>query len=71
MTSDERKAFETKLAADCKAKESASDDDVKSLIEREIPTTTSGKCLHACIHETLGLVKNFIYCSDYRAKNEK
>lgn len=51
-----------KLADDCKVTENASDEDVKELMEHETPTSTTGKCLHACIHENIGLVSNMMFC---------
>lgn len=52
--------MEMKLLAECQKKEGASDADVKELEARDVPTTPTGKCLHACVHETLGLVRHIL-----------
>lgn len=44
------------MAAQCKAKEDATDDDINSMMALEFPKTPSGKCLHACMQETIGVV---------------
>lgn len=48
--------MEKKLFNDCKDKEKATDEDVKTMMARDIPTTRTGKCLIACVHENLGIV---------------
>lgn len=58
MTADERKAMEKTMLAECKTKEGATDDDVASVLARDIPTTPTAKCVHACLIETVGLVKD-------------
>lgn len=57
LTPEEKTELENKLLGDCKDKEKASDDDVKTLMDRALPTTPTGKCLLACVHETIGLVR--------------
>lgn len=44
------------MAVKCKAKEDATDDDINSMMALEFPNTPSGKCLHACMQETIGVV---------------
>lgn len=58
MTAEERKAMGASLMAECKAKESGTDADVNALLDHQIPTTKSGKCLAACLGETTGIVKD-------------
>lgn len=43
--------------ADCKTKEGASDVDLEEAFARKAPSTPAGKCLHACVHDVLGMVK--------------
>lgn len=40
------------------AKESATDADVAAMLAHEPPTTQSGRCLSACIMETVGVVSD-------------
>lgn len=56
MTAEERKALNSRVAAECKTKLGISDDEMKEIMEGE--ATESGKCLHSCIHEKLGLVRS-------------
>lgn len=49
--------MEKKMLADCKEKENATDADVKTISERNFPTSSTGKCLLACVHETMGVVR--------------
>lgn len=48
------------LATECAAQEGASDDDIKAALAMEMPTTTPGKCLNACIGEKTGIVNNYL-----------
>lgn len=48
--------FEEKLVSDCAKKEGATTDDLAAIAKREMPTTPTGKCMHACFMETLGFV---------------
>lgn len=41
---------------DCRVKESATNDDAVVVINHEVPTTPTQKCLFACFYETLGVV---------------
>lgn len=54
---EEKLELEKKMLNACKEKENGTDDDVKILVERSVPTTTTGKCVLACVHETIGLVR--------------
>lgn len=56
FTPEQRKAFEEKLVSDCAKKEGATADDLTAIAKREMPTTPTGKCMHACFIETLGFV---------------
>lgn len=51
------------LAQDCKIRENASAADMASLLAGEYPTTESGKCLHACMQESLGIVGDVFFIS--------
>lgn len=52
-----RKDMETKLTAECSKLESdVTPEDLKNVADRVIPTNRSGKCLHACLIENLGIV---------------
>lgn len=49
--------METKLTAECSKLESdVTPEDLKNVADRVIPTNRSGKCLHACLIENLGIV---------------
>lgn len=56
LSLEERKAFHKKLIEGCQPKEGASDSDVNTLLNRDIPTTPAGKCLIACSYEAVGLL---------------
>lgn len=56
MTPEQKQQFEKHIFDECKPQESASDDEVKSLSARNVPTTKPGKCLLACVHEKLEMV---------------
>lgn len=56
MSADEKKALKEKLGADCQAKEGASDDEMARLHKHEMPATKEGKCVIACVFETIGIV---------------
>lgn len=58
MTSEERLAILKQMALDCKGKEGANDDDLNEVLARKLPTTTGSKCIHACIHEAIGIIKD-------------
>lgn len=44
------------MAADCKEKEGATDEDVDGMINKDIPTTKPAKCLNACMMDQFGVV---------------
>lgn len=44
------------LANACKDKEGSSDADVATFLAHDLPTTPGGKCLCACVMETIGVV---------------
>lgn len=46
-----------KMLEECAKKEGASSDDVNNAIAHQPPKTKPEKCLHACMGETLGLVR--------------
>lgn len=48
-----------KFLTECAKTEGASADDVNTVRNRQLPTTRGGKCLHACVGETVGLVSSF------------
>lgn len=52
---EQQKLFE-QLVNKCASKEKATSEDVAVMINREMPTTRAGQCLHACLMETIGLV---------------
>lgn len=43
--------------ADCKGKEGATDAELEEVLAKKPPTTKGSKCLHACAHENMGMVK--------------
>lgn len=43
---------------DCRVKEGASNDDAVVVINHEVPTSPTQKCLFACFYETLGVVSD-------------
>lgn len=64
MAARQRDELEIEIANECKTIEGAADDDIECFNSFEIPTTATGKCLHACVQEKLGLVSENRYaCS--------
>lgn len=59
LTPEQRKKIENQLIADCGKKEEVSEADVAAIMDRQLPSTRAGKCMHACMLETLGLVHSF------------
>lgn len=45
------------IGKNCQIIENATEEEFETLIERNIPTTKGGKCLKACILETLSMVR--------------
>lgn len=58
MTKEERSQFAKALAEDCRDKEGGSDADVAAVMNHQPPNTKSLKCMHACMHEKLGVISN-------------
>lgn len=58
MSEEEKKAIETQLLNDCKVKEGGADSDLQLMLNREHPTSPAGKCMSACIAESIGLVSS-------------
>lgn len=49
------------MAADCKEKEGASDEDVDLMVNKGIPTNKPGKCLNACMMDQFGVVRSGVH----------
>lgn len=45
------------LVGKCRAQEGASDADIQEMAAHQPPSTSSGKCLNACIMESVGIVR--------------
>lgn len=66
MVAGQRNEQEIEKANECKDIEGATDDDIKCFNSYDLPTTSTGKCLHACVQEKFELVnwrKNRIHLS--------
>lgn len=50
------------LAKKCQETEKATDFDVQETLDHELPSTDTGKCLRACIMESLGMVRQHVTC---------
>lgn len=48
------------IAKECQGKEGASDADIQAALAFKLPTTKPGKCLHACVGETIGVVSHYV-----------
>lgn len=53
---DEERELEKKVLEECKEPTNATDDDVRVLINHEIPQTRTAKCLVSCAQEKVGIV---------------
>lgn len=53
------------MGKSCQEKEGASDSDFSELIDHALPTTKPGKCLRACMMESIGLVISALYYNMY------
>lgn len=42
----------------CQAQEQATENDLREFQQQRKPSTQTGKCLHACLMESIGLVMN-------------
>nr|AXY87868.1 odorant binding protein 9 [Subpsaltria yangi] len=49
------------MVRQCKAQENVTEDELKALGNKELPTTTAGKCFIACMMEKCRLMKNGTY----------
>lgn len=58
QTSEESKQKFEVVAQECKSKEGVSDDEFVNLMARRDPATHEGKCLAACVFETIGMVSS-------------
>lgn len=56
MSKQEKAEMFDKIAKPCIEKEGASENDVKEAKEHLVSTTKAGKCLRACIMESVGVV---------------
>lgn len=56
LSSKERKEFFKKVVKDCAKKEGASAKDIAQALLNQAPQTKAGKCIFACIGESLGIV---------------
>lgn len=54
---DDYVAMARQLISDCKKKEGASDADEAGAMDGRAPTTRGGKCIHACLAEATGIIK--------------
>lgn len=61
MTPEVKAQQEKEMIENCKNKEKATDDDVKTVSSREVPQTATGKCLVACLQETMGVVRFVLF----------
>lgn len=59
MTNEQKMAMWKGLADGCSGKEGATNADVEEALAEKMPTTRGGKCLHACVGETVGIVSLF------------
>lgn len=49
------------LLGSCKNRENGSEDDMKILENMQVPETREGKCMMACVLETIGIVSNTLF----------
>lgn len=49
----------------CQSQEQATENDMQEFQQQRKPTTKTGKCLHACLMESIGLVMNLFKLSDF------
>lgn len=57
MSKEQIDEMAKKLLDECAVKEGASPDDVANTIAHNKPKTPKENCLHACVGESLGLVR--------------
>lgn len=58
MSPEERRTLLKAFIAECKEKEGGSDADVDEMVARKAPSTKSAKCMHACVSELVGAIKD-------------
>lgn len=44
------------MAQECKAKEEATDDDIETMLKKEMPESSQGKCMFVCLQVQFGMV---------------
>ena len=57
MKKEELLTLVTKILSECKVTEGATEDDFNKWMIPEMPTTRTGDCMLACIHERFGWVE--------------
>lgn len=58
VSAEVREAFMKGVFTDCMTREGATDAELQEAFARKAPSTTGGKCIHACAHENLGMTKD-------------
>lgn len=58
MSKDERMETLKKMATDCAGKEGAAPNEVSEVLAKKMPSSKGGKCIYACIGETLSVMKD-------------
>lgn len=61
--------MEKKILNECKDGVKATDDDVTTLLNKELPTTATAKCLAACAQEKFGIVSLKPYLIEFCVLN--
>lgn len=70
LSPEEKRAGEKKILDECKVSTKGTDNDVTTILDREIPKNYNGKCLLKCAHEKIGIVrKNLIFVFDHYGNN--
>lgn len=64
MTKEDRGKFAKILVEECKSQEGATDADVDAAMNHESPNSRGLKCMHACMHEKLGIIKDGVVSID-------
>lgn len=60
MTKEQVMEMYEKMVHDCAEKEGGSATDIEEVMAHKPPSTKSGKCMHACMAETSGVVRTII-----------
>ncbi|XP_031638585.1 uncharacterized protein LOC116350788 [Contarinia nasturtii] len=58
MTKEQVMELYNKMVEECAKKESGSSTDIEEVFAKKLPSTKNGKCIHACVGETTGLIKD-------------